>query len=158
MDGEEGLVDLLSDYLRTFVAGVQLVAKVLVPQPGADVGQGNLLAVAELLQPCIVDDFPGPSLCKADLPAILLNQNGLLLRRVDLLEATWNATTKTLSGRSAVVQDDPYVITFYVPEGCKLRHAGVAGKDAATKQEGRWLTICFTPQATRPISWNLDFE
>jgi hypothetical protein len=50
VEGEEGFVDLFSDYLRTMVVRVQLVAEVFLPQSGADVSQGDLLAVTEVLQ------------------------------------------------------------------------------------------------------------
>lgn len=47
-------MDLLCNYLRTVVIRVQLVAEVLIPQSGTDVGQGDLLAVAELSQPGVM--------------------------------------------------------------------------------------------------------
>jgi hypothetical protein len=95
---------------------------------------------------------------KLDRPQIVSTNRHISQGGVDLLEATWNAAAKTLSGRSAVVQDDPYEITVCVPEGFKLRNAEMDGRKAAAKQDGRWLTIGFTPRATRPIAWELGFE
>ena len=52
---------------------------------------------------------------------------------VDLLDERWDAGSKTLSGKSAVVSGDAYVLTVHLPDGFRL----VALKSAAKRSKRR---------------------
>ena len=76
---------------------------------------------------------------------------------VSLLDERWDAGSKTLSGKSAVVVGDPYVLTIHLPDGYKLRSAEVSGEkaDAASQQET--ATVRIVPTATKTVEWKMKF-
>ncbi|MGV8136071.1 MAG: hypothetical protein AB2L20_12735 [Mangrovibacterium sp.] len=48
---------------------------------------------------------------------------------------TWDGTT--LAGRSKVVVDDPYVLTFYAPKTYRLQSASVNGSPVKAEQDAK---------------------
>ncbi|NIS50124.1 MAG: hypothetical protein GWN67_03085 [Phycisphaerae bacterium] len=77
---------------------------------------------------------------------------------VDLLEVKWNDRKNTLSGSSSVVKEDPYLMTFYVPEGFRVKTAEVDGEDMETEKLGRTAIVRLIPSATGRVSWKISFS
>jgi len=76
---------------------------------------------------------------------------------VDLLDEKWNAASKALTGRSAVVVGDQYVLTVHLPGGLKLKSAKVAGEKAEIANQGETATVHFVPTATKTVDWEMTF-
>jgi hypothetical protein len=69
----------------------------------------------------------------------------------------WDAKRNVLSGKSAVVSGDPYVLTVHLPEGFKLKSAEVGGKKAECTHQTSTATIRIVPSATRTVKWKMTF-
>jgi hypothetical protein len=76
---------------------------------------------------------------------------------VSLLDESWNARRKTLSGKSAVVSGDPYVLTVHLPLGFRLTSAEVSGEKAEIANGQETATVRIVPTATRPVEWKMTF-
>ena len=68
----------------------------------------------------------------------------------DLEEVTWNAKTRTLSGRSRVVANDPYRIRFTVPRGWEL-----AEPSGEVRQGVGLLTV--SSKTSKRVRWRVRF-
>ena len=80
---------------------------------------------------------------------------------VDVLEENWNANTRTLSGVSRVVANDPYELRILVPLGMnswRVLEATVDGLKTGFKQDGPRVRISFTSPASREVRWFVKFE
>jgi len=77
---------------------------------------------------------------------------------VSLLDESWNADLRVLSGRSKVVIDDPYVLTVHLPAGYRLKNAKVDGGAAEIDNHGEIATVRILPPATKTMDWKLEFE
>ena len=77
---------------------------------------------------------------------------------VSLLDERWEADRKTLSGTSAVVVGDPYVLTFHLPEGFRLTSAEATGEKAEIANQAETATVRFTPAATKTVQWKMTFS
>jgi len=76
---------------------------------------------------------------------------------VDLLEERWDGR-RTLTGRSAVVAGDPYVLTVHRPAGFRLARAEVGGAPAEIAHQTETSTVRVVPAATRTLDWKLTFD
>ena len=76
---------------------------------------------------------------------------------VSLSDVQWDAGAKTLSGKSDVVVEDPYVLTVHLPDGFKLKHADMGGKKADVAHQDETATVRVVPAATGTIPWKLRF-
>ena len=77
---------------------------------------------------------------------------------VDVLDANWDAATKTLRGRSAVVGEDPYELRVFVPEGFELAGAKVEGLVVTMGDDGPLVLVRFTAPADHDVAWAVQFE
>jgi hypothetical protein len=77
---------------------------------------------------------------------------------VSLLDERWDADRKVLSGKSAVVIGDPYVLTVHLPPGFRLRSADVSGEKAEIANARETATVRIVPSATKAVQWKLAFE
>jgi hypothetical protein len=77
---------------------------------------------------------------------------------VSLLYETWDAATKTLSGKSAVVVDDPYVMTVHLPEGFRVETTEVEGEQAEFDNQEEAATVRIIPSATKTVEWRIKFR
>jgi len=91
-------------------------------------------------------------------PWVLSTTRHLSQGGVCLLDEAWNARRKTLSGKSAVVGGDPYVLTVHLPQGFRLRSAEVAGEKAEGASQQETATVRIVPSATKAVEWKLAFE
>jgi len=76
---------------------------------------------------------------------------------VSLLNEQWDADAKTLSGNSAVVVEDPYVMTVYLPEGFRVENAEVEGQKAEFARHEETATVRIVPSATKTVEWTITF-
>jgi hypothetical protein len=76
---------------------------------------------------------------------------------VDLLDERWDATSSTLSGKSAVVSGDPYVMTVHLPQGFRLASAEVGGEKVKTANQPETATVRIVPSATKTVEWRMAF-
>jgi hypothetical protein len=76
---------------------------------------------------------------------------------VDLLDERWDDGSKTLSGRSAVVASDPYVLTVHLPEGFRLKGAEVGGEKVEIAHHKETATVRIVPSATKTVEWKMTF-
>jgi len=76
---------------------------------------------------------------------------------VSLSDVRWNAGATTLSGKSAVIVGDPYVITVHLPEGFKLANAEVDGETAEISNQKETAAVRIVPSATKTLEWMMTF-
>lgn len=95
---------------------------------------------------------------KLDVPQVVSTSRHISQGGPDILEAGWKPGTRTLAGRSAVVEADPYAITIHAPDGFRIRGATIDGAEAPVRREGRIATLTFTPKATGTIAWGVAME
>ncbi|MBL7189407.1 MAG: alpha-galactosidase [Phycisphaerae bacterium] len=76
---------------------------------------------------------------------------------VSLLDEAWNADAKILSGKSAVIIDDPYVMTVHLPDGYRLESAEVDGVKAEITSLKEIARVRIVPSATKTVEWKMKF-
>jgi len=77
---------------------------------------------------------------------------------VSLLDEQWDRRRNILSGRSAVVIGDPYVMTIHLPEGYRLKTAEVSGEKVETKNLPPTATVRITPATSKTVDWKIKFD
>jgi hypothetical protein len=91
-------------------------------------------------------------------PWVLSTTRHLSQGGVSLSDVKWDANAKTLSGRSAVVIDDPYVMTIYLPEGFQPGSAEVGDEKVELAHHGEIATVRIVPSATKTVAWRTTFQ
>ncbi len=91
-------------------------------------------------------------------PWVLSTTRHLSQGGVSLLDERWNAGTKTLSGKSAVVVSDPYVLTVHVPDGFRIKNAAADGEQVEIASQQETATVRIVPRATRTVEWQITFQ
>lgn len=102
----------------------------------------------------------------AEHPQIVSTSRHVTQGMVDLLEEKWDPASKTLSGRSRMVANDPYELRIFVPVGEKswiVKNAsatmtGTAAMKAELRQDGPKIRIKITPTAGGEAAWSIGFE
>jgi hypothetical protein len=94
---------------------------------------------------------------RLDHPQLLSTSRHISQGGADLENVSWNASTRTLSGRSRVVIDDPYELAIHVPAPFVCKGATIAGAKAQGRTEGTVVRIAYTPKATTTIVWAVQF-
>ena len=93
---------------------------------------------------------------KLDRPQLISTNRHLSQGAAEIEKLTWE--NNTLKGRSRMIVDDNYIMTFYVPDGYPLKKALVNGKPADTKLSGQILKVSYRPEKTASLSWEIEFE
>jgi len=93
---------------------------------------------------------------KLDHPQVISTNRHISQGGVDLSGVQWDPRTSTLTGRSAVVKDDPYTLTIFVPSGMRAGKAQVDGRPAAIQTVGSAVEVSFTPGASTTIPWTVS--
>lgn len=94
---------------------------------------------------------------RLDHPQLLSTSRHISQGGVDLENVAWNASTRTLSGRSRVVIDDPYELAIHVPAPFVSKGATMAGTATPIRTDGAVLRVAYTPKATTTIDWSVKF-
>ena len=76
---------------------------------------------------------------------------------VSLLDVKWDGGGKVLSGKSAVVVGDPYVMTVHLPEGYRLKTTKVSGEKVKIANRKETATVRIIPSATKTVEWKMTF-
>ncbi len=77
---------------------------------------------------------------------------------VSLLDEGWDGGGNVLSGKSAVVVGDPYVMTIHLPEGFRLENAEASGENVEFASQKETATVRIVPSATKTVEWKITFE
>ena len=77
---------------------------------------------------------------------------------VSLSDVKWDAGAKALSGKSAVVVGDPYVLTVHLPEGFHLAEAVTEGEQVEVVNRKETAAVRIVPSATKTVSWKTKFQ
>jgi len=75
-----------------------------------------------------------------------------------LLDEKWDGQSNTLSGKSAVVAGDPYVLTVHLPDGFKPKAAVVGDEMVETVCRKEITTVRIVPVGTRTVEWKIKFK
>lgn len=76
---------------------------------------------------------------------------------VSLIDESWDSGGNVLSGKSAVVVGDPYVMTVHLPEGFRLESAEVGGEQVELANQKETATVRIVPSATKTVQWQMTF-
>jgi hypothetical protein len=76
---------------------------------------------------------------------------------VSLLDERWDKDAYILSGQSAVVGGDPYLLTVHLPRGFHLGNAEVSGQKAEMANHNGTASVRIMPTATQTVKWKLKF-
>jgi len=76
---------------------------------------------------------------------------------VSLLDERWDDGRNVLSGRSAVVVGDPYVLTVHLPDGFRLKDAEIGGEQVELANQKRTATVRMVPSATKTVERKMTF-
>jgi len=90
-------------------------------------------------------------------PWVLSTTRHLSQGGVCLINEQWDKESNTLSGTSAVVSGDPYVLTVHLPAGFRLAGAEAAGQKVETANQKETATVRFVPSATKTVGWKMKF-
>lgn len=90
-------------------------------------------------------------------PWILSTTRHISQGGVSLLDERWDGDSNVLSGKSAVVVGDPYVMTVHLPEGFRIESAEVVGEKVETANQKETATIRIVPSATKTVEWRMTF-
>lgn len=76
---------------------------------------------------------------------------------VSLLDERWDADAEALSGKSTVVEGDPYVLTVHLPRGYRLAAAEVRGEKLEIANQEEVATVRLVSPATGTLDWRMTF-
>jgi len=76
---------------------------------------------------------------------------------VSLLAEAWDERGRVLSGRSAVIVGDPYILTIHLPAGFRLASVEVVGEKVEIANQGETATARIVPSATKTVQWKMAF-
>lgn len=88
-------------------------------------------------------------------PQLISTSRHLSQGAAEIMEMQWKKST--LTGKSNIVAEDPYTITFTVPKGFSLKSFTVNGKKVPVILKDHVATATYTPQKTKTILWKAQF-
>jgi hypothetical protein len=95
---------------------------------------------------------------KKDHPVLISTNRHVRQMSFDVLKLDWDAETMMLNGTSLVVEDDPYQLRIYVPEGFGCIEA-TAGNPAVTSQvKNQLMTVGFESTESTEVDWSITFR
>jgi hypothetical protein len=101
----------------------------------------------------------------SDVPQLISTSRHVTQGIVDVTSEKWDAATKTLSGVSAVVGNDPYELRIVMPAGGKWQVTAVslsaedvrAGVRASMTPDGTNLRVKLNSPTNRTVHWSIRF-
>lgn len=91
-------------------------------------------------------------------PWVLSTTRHISQGAVSLVAEAWDPKTRTLTGTSRVIAEDPYVLTVHAPTGFGLPRAEVTGHDVKVTGRGEIISVRIDPRATGAVDWSLEFD
>lgn len=97
---------------------------------------------------------------KEDHPQFISTNRHIMQGFADLKNVRWDSKTKTLSGTSTVVGDDPFVIAIatngYKPGKVHLNYG--QGKISSIDQANELINLTIIQKANRDVKWEIGFK
>jgi hypothetical protein len=94
-------------------------------------------------------------------PQLLSTSRHITQGMVDVLEENWNDATRTLSGKSVVVANDPYELRIALPKSGDWKVTGAeAGDDAeiaVDHQTDQGVRVTINSEESRTVRWKVAF-
>lgn len=91
-------------------------------------------------------------------PQVISTSRHITQGLMDIVEESWNSSSRILSGKSKVVAGDIYELRIIVPEGYQLENAKFNGELMKIVKEGRLVRINYKSSATDVIAWSVWFK
>jgi len=92
----------------------------------------------------------------ADRPTLVGTNRHVTSPLFEVKNARWDAETRTLSGTSTVVTNDPYELRLVLPDGLKV--AEKQAENLKVEAAGRTVRASFTPETSGEVAWEIRFE
>jgi dipeptidyl aminopeptidase/acylaminoacyl peptidase len=99
-----------------------------------------------------------------DRPQLISTSRHITQGWVDLIASSWDAATVSYSGKSRVIQNDPYTVTFAFPRDKPYKIKNAVAHTATgpvslkvTNHQG-WGTITCQPAETTELDWRVEFQ
>ena len=93
-----------------------------------------------------------------EYPWVLSTTRHISQGGVELSAEKWDKASNTLTGTSAVIAGDPYVLTVHLPAGFKLKAAAATGEKVEVANQQETATVRIVPSATKTVEWSIRFE
>jgi hypothetical protein len=93
-----------------------------------------------------------------EYPWVLSTTRHISQGGVELSSEKWDKASNTLTGTSAVIAGDPYVLTVHLPAGFKLKAAAATGEKVEVANQRETATVRIVPTATKTVEWKIKFE
>ena len=93
---------------------------------------------------------------KSNHPQLVSTNRHLSQGAAEVEMMRWESNT--IKGRSRVIINNKYVMSFYVPNGYKFKAALVDGKPVDTEQNDNLLKVKYSPSQTASLNWEVIFE
>jgi len=100
----------------------------------------------------------------ADRPQLISTSRHITQGWIDLTECDYDDEAVACSGRSQVVRNDPYVLTFAFPRERNFKVTAATADSATgpvpmrvTNHQG-WATVACIPDKTTELKWRIEFE
>jgi hypothetical protein len=90
-------------------------------------------------------------------PVLISTSRHVRQMAYDVLDLTWDDAAATLSGLSKLMQNDPYELRIFVPEGYVLQKAEAGDLTAETEMDGPVLLVRFTAPTSQDVAWRMRF-
>jgi hypothetical protein len=94
---------------------------------------------------------------RLDHPQVLATNRHITCGGYDLEEVHWG--DNTLTGKSRVVADDPYILYITEPAGFTLKDTSIDGaKLLKVEKTGGLVQISFLPAECKILNWKLEYD
>lgn len=95
---------------------------------------------------------------KLNHPQFISSNRHLSQGCVDIEQLSWDGKSK-LNGRSRVIVNNTYTMTFYIPKEYEFLSAQIGEeKNVSIQQKDSLLQISLIPDQSKSISWSLKFK
>jgi len=95
---------------------------------------------------------------KENHPVLLATNRHVRNMAYDITNLKWDDKTKTLSGTSAVVKNDPYSLYIYAPKGYVLKGVTAENEQTTNTNENSLYTVSFTSVENKYVDWKVSFK
>ncbi len=97
---------------------------------------------------------------QADHPQLLSTSRHITQGLIDVLDEKWDSESKTLTGKSRVVGNDPYELRIALPAEGSWKVAGISAEGAGIRLGelgGRGVRVLIDAAESREVSWSIEF-
>ena len=94
---------------------------------------------------------------RANHPQLISTSRHVTQGIVDVADEKWDAATKTLSGRSKLVGEDPYELRI-VSNGANVEQISVPGVTVSRESDESLTRVKLTSPVSREVSWSIRLK